>query len=204
MTTTHRWAAALLFCCSAATAAPIDSPEAAASAAQALLEPGQPAAAMARASVFDGFTRRQAEPLKPDARGDYHLRFDRTHRGVPVMGGDIIVHLRADGTLDGVTSTLTEPLALASVTPRWPREAAQARALDAFRDKGRDEGATTTLMVAAWTTIAPRPTLAWQVEVQGSYCGHPSRMQYWFDAGTGALLQRWEGLNSAVPWTCNR
>lgn len=179
-------------------------PEAAAAAAQALLEPGQAAAAMAQGSAFDSFTRRQTEPLKPDPLGGYHLRFDRSHRGVPVLGGDIIVHLRPDGSLERVTTTLAEPLALPSVTPQMGRDEALQRSLDAFHTKGRESSSTALLTIAAWPHIAPVPTLAWRVELVGSYCGHPSRMQYWYDAQSGALLDQHDEQESAVPMRCDR
>ena len=38
-------------------------------------------------------------------RGMTHVRFDRTHRGLPVLGGDFVVHQR-----DGARSTVSSPL----------------------------------------------------------------------------------------------
>lgn len=196
------WIAA--FAAGTASAASLDSPDAAAAAAQALLEPGQQAAALAQASVFDSFTRRQDEPLKPDPLGGYHLRFDRSHRGVPVVGGDIVVHLRPDGTLDRVTNGLSGPLALPSATPRMARDDALQRSLDAFRAKGRETSSAALLVIAAWPHIAPVPTLAWRVELVGHHCGHPSRMQYWYDANSGALLDQHDEQESMVPMACPR
>jgi zinc metalloprotease ZmpA len=185
-------------CCSATST----TSDAAIARAQALLQPGQPAALQAHASARDTFTVRRAEPLKPDQVGQFHIRFDRAYQGVPVAGGDIIVHLMPDGTLTNVTTTLSAPLNLATVTPRMQREQALSQALESFRKKGREDSTNVELMVAAWTMIAPAPTLTWRVEVVGAYCQHPSRMQYWFDAMSGQLLNRHDEQESLVPMTC--
>lgn len=170
--------------------------------AQALLQPGQPAALQAQAAPRDTFIVRRTEPLKPDQVGQFHIRFDRAYQGVPVAGGDIIVHLMPDGTLTNVTSMLTAPLDLPTVTPRMQRDEALSQALESFRKKGREATTSAELTVAAWTLVAPAPTLTWRVEVVGTYCQHPSRMQYWFDALSGQLLNQHDEQESALPMTC--
>jgi Zn-dependent metalloprotease len=180
------------------------TPEAATARAQALLQPGRPAAQQAQASPRDTFVLRQSGPLQADQVGQFHIRFDRAHQGVPVLGGDIIVHLRPDGSLVNVTSSLPAPLNLPTVVPRVPQGEALSQALAAFRKKGRETSSQALLMVAAWTHIAPTPTLAWRVEVIGTYCKNPSRMHYWFDAQSGALLNQHDEQESAVPMTCKQ
>ena len=46
---------------------------------------------IARASAADGFLARDAII---DADGTEHVRFDRTYNGLPVIGGDLVVHSR--------------------------------------------------------------------------------------------------------------
>lgn len=206
-TRTPGWPATLAVCaiglqaCTGASAAM--TADAATTRAQALLQPGQPAAQQAFASPGDTFIARRAEPLKPDQMGQFHVRFDRAHQGVPVDGGDIIVHLMPDGALNGVVTSLSAPLKLPTVTPRMARDDALAQGLAAFRKKGRDASSSAELRVAAASHIAAEPTLVWRVEVQGSYCNHPSRMQYWFDAQSSRLLSQHDEQESAVPMTCN-
>ena len=48
-------------------------------------------AGLARASSEDRFVARGAIV---DADGSEHVRFDRTYRGLPVIGGDVVVHSR--------------------------------------------------------------------------------------------------------------
>ena len=52
-----------------------------------------------------------------DRSGATHVRMTRTYRGLPVLGGDLVVHQAADGSWAGVSRTLTAPLRM-STTPR--------------------------------------------------------------------------------------
>ena len=49
-----------------------------------------------------------------DADGTTHTRVDRTFRGLPVIGGDLVVHQAPDGALEGASQTLAAPLTLAT------------------------------------------------------------------------------------------
>ena len=42
-----------------------------------------------------------------DADGSNHVRMDRTYRGLPVLGGDLVVHRAADGAWRGASQSLT-------------------------------------------------------------------------------------------------
>lgn len=61
-----------------------------------------------------------------DDDGSTHVRMDRTFVGLPVLGGDLVVHRAADGSWLGASATLTDSLAGLSLTPssppwsRWP------------------------------------------------------------------------------------
>src|SRR5689334_8433965 len=48
--------------------------------------------------------------------GASHVRMDRTYRGLPVLGGDLVAHLGADGAVDSVSQTLRAPVSV-STTP---------------------------------------------------------------------------------------
>ncbi|MEV6193772.1 M4 family metallopeptidase [Streptomyces sp. NPDC051920] len=63
------------------------------------------AAAFAHASAT-GVTRGdtlQAKDVMTDPDGKRHVRFVRTHQGLPVLGGDLVVHLDGRGAYLGVT-----------------------------------------------------------------------------------------------------
>src|SRR3954451_7874539 len=51
-----------------------------------------------------------------DRSGASHVRMARTYRGLPVLGGDLVVHRTADGAWAGVSRTLDSTLRM-STTP---------------------------------------------------------------------------------------
>ena len=56
-----------------------------------------------------------------DRTGATHVRMDCTYRGLPVLGGDLVVHQDASGAWAGVSRTLTAPLASWWTTRSPPR-----------------------------------------------------------------------------------
>src|SRR3954465_15898459 len=63
-----------------------------------------------------------------DPDGTSHVRMTRTYRGLPVLGGDLVVHQASGGTWKGRSQTLSHDLAL-GVTPAVGTAAARAAAL---------------------------------------------------------------------------
>jgi zinc metalloprotease ZmpA len=199
------WAFALALCVACRpgpVSAQTGSPEWAERTAKALLQPGQAGAVLAKASPLDAFVRRQSGPLQADATGEYHLRFDRSYQGIPVHGGDIIVHLRRDGTVSDVTGAPDKPLSLPTTTPGVERRVALAQALTEFRAQGQVESSHAELVVETWAQIPGAPLLAWRVEINGTRCDHPSQMRYIFDAASGLWLYQFDAQVSAVPFEC--
>jgi Zn-dependent metalloprotease len=132
-----------------------------------------------------------------DRDGTRHVRMIRTLHGLPVVGGDLVVHQGAAGAWKGISQTLRQPLTL-SVVPTLTKSVAVDRALApaaatrAIRNL-RAEG-TPRLVVDA-TTAAPR--LAWQVTTSGRQAdGTPSRMLSYVDADTGKVLRREEQIQT--------
>lgn len=133
-----------------------------------------------------------------DTDGSSHVRMHRTVHGLPVVGGDLVVHQGAQGALRGVSQTLTAPLTL-SVTPQLPGSRAVDRALApsaATRSirRLRSEGAPRLVVDAVPAT----PRLAWEVTTAGRQAdGTPSRLLSYVDARTGKVLRREEQIHTA-------
>jgi Zn-dependent metalloprotease len=132
-----------------------------------------------------------------DRTGATHVRMDRTYRGLPVLGGDLVVHQDANGAWAGVSRTLTAPLRL-STTPRLTRATAKDRALEVTKATKGISGlvakGSPRLVV---DTIGHRPRLAWAVTTGGRHAdGTPSRMTSYVDARTGRVLRREEGIET--------
>ncbi|WP_249998719.1 M4 family metallopeptidase [Actinoplanes sp. M2I2] len=102
-----------------------------------------------------------------DADGTRHVRLDRTYRGLPVLGGDFVVHAKADGGLRATTVAQDKVIDV----PTKPAVSA-GKAAAKFRGAGKPAA---TLVVDA---AAGRPVLAWRVLVNG--------VEHIVDARTGA------------------
>jgi Zn-dependent metalloprotease len=132
-----------------------------------------------------------------DRSGTTHVRMTRTYRGLPVLGGDLVVHQAADGSWAGVSRTLTAPLRM-STTPRLPRAVASARAIrpsQATRGIShlKAKGAPRLVVDA----IGHRPRLVWAVTTGGRRAdGTPSRLTSYVDARSGTVLRREEAIET--------
>ncbi|KRF15897.1 peptidase [Nocardioides sp. Soil796] len=124
-----------------------------------------------------------------DADGTTHVRMQRTYHGLPVVGGDLVVHQAASGDLVGVSQTLRTSLGL-DVTPVVPAARAEALSLTSKASrtisKVKQQGNATLLVDA---TLA-NPRLAWRVMSSGLQAdGTPSRLATYVDAKTGKVLR---------------
>lgn len=133
-----------------------------------------------------------------DADGSTHVRMDRTAAGLPVLGGDLVVHRGPEAGWRGVSQTLRAPLTL-STKPAVAKAAAQRQALrpaaatDAIRNL-RASGAPRLVVDA----LSGTPRLAWQVTTLGRRAdGTPSRLATYVDARTGSVIRREEQIQTA-------
>lgn len=153
-------------------AAPAGSGDSAAAALRA--HPG-----VARAVEGQAFVQRS---VVTDRDGTTHTRLDRTLHGIPVLGGDLVVHESGDGVWRGATQTLEDRLLL-STTPSVARNRAQT-----LTQRRTDRAAESTRLVVDATGATPR--LAWEVLTGGlQHDGTPSRLATLIDARTGAVIR---------------
>jgi Zn-dependent metalloprotease len=124
-----------------------------------------------------------------DPDGTSHVRMTRTYRGLPVLGGDLVVHRGPAGAWRGSSQTLRHDLSLA-VTPSIGEAAAGAAALapsEVTRSISGEQVASTRLVVDA---TGARPRLAYEVVSGGTQeDGTPSRLASYVDARTGAVTR---------------
>lgn len=125
-----------------------------------------------------------------DADGATHTRMVRTYDGLPVVGGDLVVHEDAAGDREGVSQTLASPLRL-STKPAVTAAAAATTALakaPATRDITGAKQQSSRLVVDATSGTG---RLAWEVVTGGTQeDGTPSRLATYVDAATGKVLWR--------------
>ncbi len=135
-----------------------------------------------------------ARDLVVDADGTEHVRFDRTWRGLPVIGGDVVVHSR-NGQFRGASLTLRSALRPGG-EGRVGRDAAIVAAGAEF-GTGFEGVPTARKVVYA---RGAQPVLAWEVVMNGMRADQtPTEMHYFVDAASGAILDRFDGIETAKP-----
>ncbi|MEO8160549.1 MAG: M4 family metallopeptidase [Arenimonas sp.] len=144
--------------------------------------------AQVHASSADRFVARDTVL---DADGSEHVRFERSYGGLPVIGGDFVLHSRG-GQLRSTSQTLSKPLRL-STRPSLPAADAIVSAGGEFGSAFFGKPQATLLVYARGAT----PVLAWQVRFEGAdHDGNPTSMSYIVDAGNGRVLDRWSNFET--------
>lgn len=120
--------------------------------------------------------------------GASHVRMHRTFAGLPVLGGDLVVHRTATGAWDGASATFRSPLAL-DLHPTISAAGATTRALIAARAlTGVQPLAAPALVIDAAGFTSTAPALAWDVFTAGTQAdGTPSLRHTYVDAVTGKV-----------------
>ena len=148
-------------------------------------------AALVRRNASDAFVARDSIV---DAGGAEHVRYQRTYRGLPVIGGDFVVHSR-NGKVTKVSQTLK--------TSARPSLAARISSDQAIVEAGahfapRFLGAPTARKVVY--ARGASPVLAHEVVLRGFKADQTeSIMHYIIDATSGRVLDQWDDVKTARP-----
>jgi Zn-dependent metalloprotease len=158
---------------------------------RALAHLGGNAFAAAKASLADQYV---ATDLVVDADGSEHVRLDRSYKGLPVIGGDLIVRSRGDGSLHGVIHSLEAAINL-DIAPKLPASKAGTVAVAAFPHRNAQLAGQQLVVYAR----GGKPVLAWEVEVHGVRAdGTPSEMHHFIHAHTGKALDAWDTIHTGA------
>ncbi|MCX4998421.1 M4 family metallopeptidase [Streptomyces longwoodensis] len=136
-----------------------------------------------------------------DKDGTQHVRYDRTFRRLPVLGGDFVVHLASDGSYRGADRATTKTVSLASITPQVSAPKAADAAVAALRAASRG---TTLKQVKAKPHLVVdalhgTPRLAWRTDAVGlDTLGNPVARAVLTDARTGAQIDAWDLIETAT------
>ncbi|MEU9349755.1 M4 family metallopeptidase [Streptomyces griseoloalbus] len=144
--------------------------------------------------------RTEVRDVIVDRDGTQHVRYDRTYRELPVLGGDFVLHLAPDGSYRGATRATRAAIDLPTVTPELAAPKAADLAANALRAAHLGETlksltATPRLVVDA---LHGAPALAWRTDaVAQDSAGNPVARTVLTDARTGARIDAWDSLESA-------
>ncbi|WP_371515683.1 M4 family metallopeptidase [Kitasatospora sp. NBC_01300] len=129
-----------------------------------------------------------------DADGTQHVRFDRTYQGLPVVGGDLVVHQDARGRLKDSSRAAAHDAAVGSTVPKVPAQAGAAGALAAAPGV---QDATSTPELVVWAADGT-PRLAWRTTVEGTgEHGQPAGKVVVTDATTGEQIETYDAEHQA-------
>ncbi|WP_231329603.1 M4 family metallopeptidase [Actinomadura graeca] len=124
-----------------------------------------------------------------DRDGTTHTRYLQSYDGLPVVGGDIIVHRAKSGELQRVSRAEVRPLTvdtapktLASTKPATPK----------------GEGSVAPRKIV-WMGRDGSSVLAWETVVGGMQKdGTPNRLHVVTDAVTGKKITQWQGVHTGT------
>jgi Zn-dependent metalloprotease len=156
-----------------------------------------------RASAL-GLTSAQGTKVRDvivDADGTQHVRYDRTYRQLPVLGGDFVVHLAPDGAYKSSSRATRSAISLSSVTPALSAPKAADLAANAL--KAANLGETLKKLTAKPQLVVDAlhgaPKLAWQTNAAAQdSLGNPVARTVLTDARTGAQIDAWDSIEQAA------
>jgi len=155
--------------------------EALAADAATSLVAGRPA--VLHASANDAFVQHS---VISSTNGLKYVPYDRTYKGLPVVGGDFVVVTNSAGQVLNTSVGQDTTIDLASTTPKLTKSDAESIA--------RTQLSTVDSVGAAQlvTFALGTPKLAWQSTVVGRDAEGPSKLDVVVDAATGAVLHTQE------------
>ncbi|KUN91637.1 M4 family metallopeptidase [Streptomyces caeruleatus] len=136
-----------------------------------------------------------------DTDGTQHVRYDRTYRQLPVLGGDFVVHLAKDGTYRDASRATRNAISLSSVTPKVsaPKAADLAAAVLRAANVGETLKRLTSRPELVVDALHGAPKLAWRTDaVAQDSAGNPVARTTLTDARTGTKIDAWDSVEHAA------
>ncbi|MGW4276720.1 M28 family peptidase [Streptomyces seoulensis] len=129
--------------------------------------------------------------VTPWVKGLYSVAYERTYRGLPVVGGDVVVLADGDGKVRSVQSAAKSRIALST---KARVTAAQAVRTSRARLARTEKVDSRRLVVRA---RVDRAVLAWETVLTGrTKVNAPSRLHVFVDARTGAVVDSYDDVRA--------
>ncbi|MEW2400095.1 M4 family metallopeptidase [Streptomyces sp. NPDC046862] len=134
-----------------------------------------------------------------DADGTTHTRYERTYAGLPVLGGDLVVHESKSGEAEGVTKATKAAIKVSDLTADVTKATAEKQAVKAAKTEGSKESeADKAPRKVVWAANG-KPALAYETVVGGfQEDGTPQALHVITDAQTGKKLYEWEAVQTGT------
>ncbi|MFD8147486.1 M28 family peptidase [Streptomyces sp. NPDC059708] len=129
------------------------------------------------------YDRRLVTPWVQDL---FSVAYERSYRGLPVVGGDAVVLADGEGKVRALQSASSTVIDV-SVTPSVTAKAAESSSRAELAKVDRVESSRLVVRLKD-----DKPVLAWETVLTGSVKSAPSRMHVYVDARTGKVVDRWD------------
>ncbi|MET7350403.1 M4 family metallopeptidase [Streptomyces mirabilis] len=137
-----------------------------------------------------------------DADGTVHTRYERTYNGLPVLGGDLVVHESKAGKTEGVTKAVKTAIKVASLKPQVTTAKAEKQALTAAKSAGSEKTTADRAPRKVIWAATGKPTLAYETVVGGLQDdGTPNELHVITDAATSKKLYEYQGIETGTGKT---
>ncbi|SCF65528.1 M4 family metallopeptidase [Streptomyces sp. Ncost-T10-10d] len=155
-------------------------------------------ATTARTLGLGGQEQLLVKSVLKDADGTVHTRYERTFAGLPVLGGDLVVHAAANGAVKGVSKATKATVKVASTTAVKSADSVKTFALGRAKAKGTTAAKADTVRKVVWAASG-KPVLAWESVIGGvQHDGTPSELHVITDATNGAKLFEYQGIETGT------
>ncbi|MEE1754458.1 M4 family metallopeptidase [Streptomyces sp. SP18CS02] len=131
-----------------------------------------------------------------DADGTLHTRYDRTYAGLPVLGGDLVLHTAPNGGSPGVEKATR--ISLPTTDAAKSADSAKTLAVGRAQADGVAAPRPDVVRKVIWAA-SNRPVLAWETVVGGVQRDRtPSELHVITDARTGSELFTYQAVDNGV------
>ncbi|AKJ10692.1 peptidase M4 [Streptomyces incarnatus] len=155
-------------------------------------------AATARSLGLGAQEKLVVKDVVKDADGTLHTRYERTYAGLPVLGGDLVVHSDSSGKTMDVVKATRALVKVAALTPAVSKAAAEKQAVQRAKARGGTRSAADSVRKVIWAATG-KPVLAYETVVGGLQDdGTPNQLHVITDAATGKKLYEYQGIETGV------
>ncbi|OXS32334.1 M4 family metallopeptidase [Streptomyces sp. XY006] len=134
-----------------------------------------------------------------DADGTLHTRYERTYAGLPVLGGDLVVHESKSGEPRGVTRATKAAIKVASLKPAVPAAKAEQQAVTLAKAAGSEQTEADSAPRKVIWAADGKPVLAYETVVGGlQEDGTPNELHVVTDAATGQKLYEYQAIETGT------
>ena len=134
-----------------------------------------------------------------DADGTVHTRYERTFDGLPVLGGDLVVHESKAGAVKSVTRATKATVKVSDLTADITKATAEKQALKAAKAEGSTKTEADKAPRKVVWAASGKPALAYETVVGGfQHDGTPQELHVITDAETGKKLYEFEAIQTGT------